>query len=249
MEPNLSSNKALVHTLFQQREHLLFHYPFEEEIGFYRAVQTGNLKVLKQKEAAGDFNTLNSKKRGTLSYDNLRNNKYHLIINIAMLTRFCIQGGLETKTAYNLSDYYIQKVDVSRTSEELYQIHINSIYDFAQRMRQLKRGNYYSPPILKTINYIEDHLSQPLPVAILAKEVNLNETYLSKLFKKETGTTLHRYILQKRVDNACYLLVYSDLSYVDIANSLEFQSHSYFIKVFKQFTGYTPKEYRLMYLL
>jgi AraC-like DNA-binding protein len=81
----------------------------------------------------------------------------------------------------------------------------------------------------------------------LAGYVQLNETYLSKLFKKETGQSVSEFIRDKKVEEACALLRYSDKTSVEIAADMGFSSHSYFISIFKKVTGMTPKEYRDQY--
>ena len=48
----------------------------------------------------------------------------------------------------------------------------------------------------------------------------------------------------KKIEEACWLLKYTDKSSIEIATDLSFSSHSYFISVFKKVTGKTPKEYR-----
>lgn len=78
----------------------------------------------------------------------------------------------------------------------------------------------------------------------LAEHVNLNETYLSKLFKKEMGRTVSEFIRDKKIEEACWLLRFTDKSSIEIATDLSFSSHSYFISVFKKVMTITPKEYR-----
>ena len=74
--------------------------------------------------------------------------------------------------------------------------------------------------------------------------MNLNATYLSRLFRKEVGISLKQFVKEARVDIAKNLLRYSNLSYLVISVSLGFSSQSSFIAVFKEITGVTPKVYR-----
>lgn len=97
-----NSDKSLSDKLFMQREENLFHLPYEREIDFYETVQQGDVNKLEK-----IFLPLKSKQLGHLSDNNLRNLKYHLTITIALITRFCIEGGLPPETAYTLSDLYI----------------------------------------------------------------------------------------------------------------------------------------------
>jgi len=75
----------------------------------------------------------------------------------------------------------------------------------------------------------------------------MHPNYLSSLFKKETGENLREYLLRNRIEVAKSLLSRTEYSYVQISNSLAFYSQSHFTKVFKENTGYTPKQYRLLF--
>ena len=50
---------------------------------------------------------------GVLSKNNMQNLKYHFVITIALIARYCIDGGMDVSTSYALSDFYIQKADES----------------------------------------------------------------------------------------------------------------------------------------
>jgi len=74
--------------------------------------------------------------------------------------------------------------------------------------------------------------------------VGISETYLSKLFKKETGTSVSAYIRSRRIEAAQNMLKFSEYSYEEISNHLCFSSQSHFTSIFKKETGCTPKVYR-----
>ena len=74
--------------------------------------------------------------------------------------------------------------------------------------------------------------------------MQLSPRYLSRRFKQETGTTITSYIQQARVREAQNLLLLSDESFLEISNFLHFISQSYFIQIFKRYTGMTPQQYR-----
>ena len=99
-------NKLLSDMEFRNREYMITHLSYDREMEFYQSVKMGNIE-----ETMRLFKPLNSEGLGKLSDDPLRNLKYHLIITIAFITRYCIEGGLPMEEAYNLSDIYIQRVD------------------------------------------------------------------------------------------------------------------------------------------
>ena len=92
--------------------------------------------------------------------------------------------------------------------------------------------------------YIEDHLDEELDRDTLASMVYLNADYLSHLFKKDTGTSLINYIIDRRIARSKELLSKGEMSIRDIALTCGFQNISYFSRQFKKSTGMTPREFR-----
>ena len=72
----------------------------------------------------------------------------------------------------------------------------------------------------------------------------LSPNYLSSLFKKEVGIPISDYIQRHRVDEAKKLLVLTNYSISDISTWLNLNDQSYFIKIFKKYTGLTPRGFR-----
>ena len=235
-------NKELNYLLFLQREYQIKHPAYEKELAFYSLVRDGNIKALRENE--DEFTFIDKAENGKLSDNPKRNLLYHLIVTIAMITRFCIDGGMNSETAYTLSDLYIQKADKALTYEELKEIHKEVSFDFASKMNSLRKEFVYSKHIILCLDYIYEHLNECISIKQMADHIHINETYLSKLFKKETGTTIGVYIQDKKIEVAENMLKYSDYSCVDISNYLAFSSHSYFILVFKKHTNLTPNAYR-----
>lgn len=231
--------KSLTHTTFQQREQDKHHSNYEAEFAFYHAVKEGNPERVKEL-----MTSLDTDHMGILSKHPVRNLRYHFIISVAMITRFCIESGLSPEYAYTLSDLYIQKVDVTDSAEGIRQLHREMIFDYTQQMQQLVKEQTYSRQIVLSLDYIYAHLQEPLTVKDIADAIQLNPCYLSTLFKKEMQISISEYIRKERIKAAENLLKYSEFSATDISNYLCFSSHSHFIKVFRQYTGYTPKEYR-----
>ena len=111
-------------------------------------------------------------------------------------------------------------------------------------MRDRAKFKVKSKQVIKCIDYINENLHNTITVSELADYVGLNETYLSKVFKRETGVTVSEYVRDKKIEEACWLLKFTDKSSIEIATDLSFSSHSYFISVFKKVMNVTPKEYR-----
>ena len=226
---------------FVSREFEVEHPTYDSELQFYDMVSEGKVDTL---EKYGDFSTVDMKSRGMLSRDSIRNLKYHIIVTIAMITRFCIEKGMEEQTAYALSDQYILKVDVTQDRQELKKLHRTLALDFARRMKNISKRQVFSLPCVQAMDYICNHLHGTVRVDIVAEHVGLERSYFSKLFHKETGYTVSGYVMYKKIQAAKNMLLYSDFSCSEIAGYLGFASGSHFSERFKRAEGMTPGDFR-----
>jgi YesN/AraC family two-component response regulator len=205
-------------------------------------IQSGDVERVKSSFAAIRSNFQEGK--GTLSDNPVRNLMYHFVVAVALISRVCVEGGLGHDVAYTLSDIYIQRADKCTECEQILDIFEEMRIDFAERMRDLKKDKVISIHVRKCIDYIYEHLHEDLSIKVLAEYVGLNQTYLSKLFQKETGRTIKEFVTHAKVTTAENLLKYSEFSYLDISLALGFSSQSAFISVFKKINGITPKKYK-----
>ena len=104
----------------------------------------------------------------------------------------------------------------------------------------------YSPTVQATILLIENDLSADLTLSTLAKQQNVSPSYLSTLFKRETGKTLSSFIREKRIEYASSLLSSTHLQVQTVALHCGIMDVQYFSKLFKRQMGTTPKAYREM---
>lgn len=131
----MNVKKELRNLLAKQQEEEYFHISLEEEFAFYRDIASGNPDILQ-----GDIANQNWEHMGTLSANPLQNMKYHQVILIAMITRFCIEGGLEPEQSFTLSDLLIRKVDQCTSQEELAGIKVKAVTAFTNAMHELRQG-------------------------------------------------------------------------------------------------------------
>lgn len=236
------NEKDLYNQLFNNRESDFFHSKPEKELAFYEAVGAGNIPAVKKL-----FTPLGGEGFGILSDDKIRNLKYHLVITIAMITRYCMNKGMSHEEAYSASDLYIMKADKCKTENEINRIHYEAVIDFTQKMSKSKKKLIYSKHVLNAIEYISNNLHKRILIEDMADFLSLSVPYFSKLFKKETGISFSRFVTERKIEASKDMLILSDLSAVEISSYLAFSSHSYFIKQFKSITGMTPNEYRKKY--
>jgi len=213
-----------------------------EEILFYRAVARGDVDAVKLNCEQERF--MESEGVGTLSKDSVLNLKYHFVITTAMITRMCGQHGMELEQAYRLSDFYIQKLDDIHTVQGVQKLHDEMVIDYTEKMRRHLRLDTNSKHINACKEYIFYHIKDRITIEELADEFGVSASYLSRLFKKETGVSISAYIREQKIEVAKNLLRYSDYSLIDIANRLSFSSQSHFIQQFRESVGMTPKKFR-----
>jgi len=87
-------------------------------------------------------------------------------------------------------------------------------------------------------------LTADLSLKANADALNVNASYLSTLFKKETGSTLTDYVNRKRIEHAVYLLNTTSLPISTVGQRCGIQDDNYFTKMFKKYTSMTPKQFR-----
>lgn len=94
------------------------------------------------------------------------------------------------------------------------------------------------------IEIINNYYFDPdLDIKYISKKIDLTPNYLSGIFMKLLNTTVHRYIVHVRLKNAKKLMLFSNMNFSEIANSVGFSSIHTFSKVFKRVTKKTPTEY------
>ena len=213
-----------------------------EELLFYRAVASGDIKAVKKNCEQQRFTECDGV--GVLSKNAVTNMKYHFVITTAMITRLCKQNGMEMEQAFRLSDFYIQKLDGIHTVEEVQSLHDEMVMDYTEKMRRYFRDNTYSKHINESKEYIYSHIKERITIEDLADSLGVSASYLSRLFKKETGISVSAYIRRQKIEMAKNLLQYSDYPIIEIANRLSFSSQSHFIQQFREVTGMTPGKYR-----
>jgi AraC family transcriptional regulator len=92
--------------------------------------------------------------------------------------------------------------------------------------------------------FIEEHLSEDLSIANMASVVHTSPFHFARAFKAATGQPPHRYVTQRRMEQAKILLSVTRLPVAEVANRVGFSNQSHFSAQFRRATGTTPKGYR-----
>lgn len=91
---------------------------------------------------------------------------------------------------------------------------------------------------------VEEHLAEDLSLETIAGVVGVSPRSLSRACLRQWGTTVHQYVLSRRVERAKNLLLSTDLTITSIALDTGFSSQSHLATAFRRVTGLTPKNYR-----
>lgn len=94
------------------------------------------------------------------------------------------------------------------------------------------------------IEYIYDNIDKKLSCRLISEQLYVSKEYLSKIFKKETGKTITKYINFVKVLYASNLLTNNELSITEIASIVGYDNYNYFSTTFKDILGQSPLEFR-----
>ena len=175
--------------------------------------------------------------------DNLRNTKNYMIILNTLLRKAAEQGKVHPYHIDLVSSDLALKIEAMQASSECEDLLKYMVKKYCRLVNKHSQKSY-SLLIQKVTTQIESDLSSDLSLNNLASIFGVNPSYLSSLFKKETGVTLTEYVNEKRVERAKELLLSTNLQIQNISQRCGILDVNYFTKTFKKHTGLTPKKYR-----
>jgi two-component system response regulator YesN len=142
-------------------------------------------------------------------------------------------------------ELYADDVDVISASENQAALRRN-IADIVQRAQALIPSDRlnYRKEVREAVEYIERHASGRIALTDIARHVNLNGTYLCKVFKEDTGKSIVHYINGLKMKIAYGLLNKGDIMIKEAAAAVGIDDPFYFNRLFKKFYGVAPREIR-----
>ncbi|MDR3309775.1 MAG: AraC family transcriptional regulator [Oscillospiraceae bacterium] len=169
--------------------------------------------------------------------------KARLLELLVGLSRATIEAGADAADTFHMSEDFITQIerytDVDQLAfwiSDIVRRFIVQAFDLAQVK--------HSDVVFKVTNYIKQNCSDKLTLDLLAREVYLSKSYLSSVFKQETGMSLTSYITKVRIEKSKKMLLEDNIGLAAIAGQCGFKDQSYFTKVFKKETGISPKRFR-----
>ena len=233
------TERQLRYQEFVQREAGFRHQSTEEDLRIFELIKAGDLRSVQAMKS-----NLDAGLAGTTSKDPLRNAKYLFVAVVTLAGRAAMSVGMDTERSNTASDLFIQAVDEMTDIEQIHEMTREMIRFYTQEVAALEKVSVYSRNVTRALDYIYNHLHEPITAEDVADQVGVSRAYFSTLFKKEVGIGIAAYITKKRMEAARNMLLYSDIPYAEIAQILAFSSQSHFSKVFREHVGVTPHEYR-----
>lgn len=215
------------------------HGTYMVETNILKLIEEGNLSYKKEMERykGGEVGRFSNG-------DYLRQAKNTVIIFCALCARSAIQGGVAPDIAYVLRDQYIQKVENAQNIASVNKVNESMMEDYVHRVHHAKSSQNVSPAIRETCDYIMLHLNEKWNIHLLASRLGYSDYYFSEKFKNETGLSVRKYTMTKKIEKAREYLLYSNMSVQEISDELGFNTQSHFGRVFREETGESPGEYR-----
>ena len=118
------------------------------------------------------------------------------------------------------------------------------ISDEGQRGEAAVSGGLAAWQRRKAVDYIEEHLAEPISLAALADLVGLSTCYFCRAFRQSCGMPPQRYQLRRRIERAKTLLAKHAASVTDVGLAVGYSDTSAFCTAFRRIAGLTPSAYR-----
>lgn len=149
-----------------------------------------------------------------------------------ILNRMMEENNLPDEYSYEMMTYLVRELFLCLKRSGVF------VYE------KLKTRESFSTDIEDAIRYIAQNYALPITLEEVAKKINLSPTYLSKKFKKVTGTTFKEYVNYIRLKQASQALLTTDNSITEIAVDCGFNSSNYFKDLFRKVNGVSPRTFR-----
>jgi len=165
---------------------------------------------------------------------NFLSNIFKNMLNFDVIYR---TSGLITPSKLNTEYYAMEQLTVADSAGE----------DVKDSLNTEKKDSLYTDPVGLVVEYIKGHLDREITRQELADLVYLNIDYLSRIFKKETGSTINDYIIIEKMKFAQIMIHTTILPIGLIATKVGYNNFSYFSKLYKKAIGVSPIEDRNQY--
>ncbi len=163
----------------------------------------------------------------------------------ALARKAAEKSGLSVVLIDQITQKAVQRLTSSSSIRKQTQYNYEMLIELTAAVRRhLINTSGYSPEIVRVVEYLSLNYTQNADMEELCRISGYSASYLSKLFKRETGKTMTQYTADLRCRQAAEMLRETGLSVQEISSYVGYLDNNYFVKVFKKMTGKTPSEYR-----
>ena len=218
-----------------------WHGTWQAEQELFHLIKEGNYEEVKNMNIGFSKGNV-----GTMCPDNpVRQAKDEAIVLLVLASRAAIFGGVSPEGSYNLSGYFIQRIENCDSVPLIYNCCDEIVKAYLKRVSQCRLSNaQYSPAVSGCMEYIRTHITEKIILDNMAHELGYTGYYLSKKFSKEYGCSINDYIKRQKIEYAKQLLENPLENTTDVSEKLSFSSPSYFAAAFRKETGMSPTEYK-----
>lgn len=143
----------------------------------------------------------------------------------------------------NPSTYYSYEEILTMNLEDIYKLFQDRISERIENIKKLNDTKRYVQ-CRKMIQYMNDHLGEPIGIPEIAESVQVSVSLASQWFKDEMDETIYGYFTRLRMEKAQELLTKTDKKIADIASEVGYQHENSFIRKFREYKEMTPGKYR-----
>lgn len=229
----------ILQTIYAEKkisEEEAFAYPIEMERKLKTVIHDGD-----KQGAQALLNDLLAKIFLISNFD-METSKIRIIELLTVLSRATIDAGADSNEIIWFNTSCAKELQKCGTVDELSAWITEIMHRFISYAFDFSAVKH-SDTVYKVIEYIRANYYKKIALDDIAQHVNFSKTYLSRIFKEETGENISMYINKIRIEKAKLLLADKEISLVDVANMVGFEDQSYFTKVFKAVTGIPPKKF------
>ncbi len=127
------------------------------------------------------------------------------------------------------------------TFTELF-VMINKIVADRESNTEAEKSTTYNEQVDSILSYLNNNLQYPVSIGDLSKHFYISESYICRIFKAATGTTINKYMTARRISIAKSLLA-EGIGVSDVCERCGFSDYSNFLKAFTKSVGISPKKY------
>ncbi|MFX3674919.1 MAG: helix-turn-helix transcriptional regulator [Paenisporosarcina sp.] len=162
----------------------------------------------------------------------------------SIMARKLYENQVPSIKAFAFNTACIDMIDNHMNDAAFLQFADDLIEFFVLVISERKQPAFSHQTVNKVVLFINDEVESDLSVEDIAKHFNVSTSHLSRIFREHVEITLVEYLNVRRVEESQYYLRHTNKSISEISQQYHFCNQSYFTRIFKKYTGVTPKQFR-----